>query len=192
MKRFVLLGSLLSVALVGCGLVSLPPIANPFGLDGKTTVVALGASAQASGTATVSAQFEDLKDLPSVFSSMNYQAAIQSVSLSGCPASPPATVAVTFSLDLTVSDGAGASARTVSASVSGAKFNLSISGTSVSVSNVVIPDLVPALASLQPILQNGGTNTAQMVATLNTVSSPDLAGCTMNITWGGGNAVLKI
>jgi hypothetical protein len=47
------------------------------------------------------------------------------------------------------------------------------------------------LQTLLNILQNGGQNTATLNANVNTTSTPDLAGCTMTITWGGGQGVLK-
>jgi hypothetical protein len=190
MKRIILLGSLLGTVLVGCGLISLPPIANPFGLQGKTTAITLGASAQATGTATVSATFADLTDLNSAVSSLEYKADIQSVSFSGngCPASIPSPIKVTLDATLKVSD----ATSNVSTSASGVTFDLTVTGTSVAISNLNFPSLIPAYAALKPILTTGGTNTAELTVKVVTLSTPDLAGCTMNVTWGGGSATLKI
>lgn len=39
MKRVVILGSVLALAFAGCGLITSPPIDNPFQLAGKTTTL---------------------------------------------------------------------------------------------------------------------------------------------------------
>jgi len=57
MKRIALTSSVLALVVVGCGLVSSPPINNPFGLDGKQSTINLGPGGAATGTANVTATF---------------------------------------------------------------------------------------------------------------------------------------
>ncbi|WP_165364014.1 hypothetical protein [Meiothermus sp. PNK-Is4] len=42
MERIAILGPLTALLLAGCGLISSPPINNPFGLEGKQSTFTLG------------------------------------------------------------------------------------------------------------------------------------------------------
>ncbi len=195
MKRLALLGSVMALVIAGCGLISSPPIDNPFQLGGKTTTFNL-VSASATGSASVTATFEDLTNLnlPANPSGFSYNLAIQSVSFgAGCPATLPSPINVTMSATLTVSDngGSGNTPRSSNASANNVQFTLTVSGNQITVSNLTNGTLNLNVGQILPIIQNGGTNTAQLAAQITTVSTPDLAGCAMNITWGGGQGVLR-
>lgn len=95
MKRVVLLGSVLALAFTGCGLISSPPIDNLFQLADKTTTFTLGPASQATGTARVTAIFDDLTslNLPANPSGFFYNLAISGVSFgAGCPAPTPSSI----------------------------------------------------------------------------------------------------
>lgn len=193
MKRLALLGSVLALVFVGCGLISSPPIDNPFQLGGKSTTFNL-VSASATGSASVTATFEDLTNLnlPANPSGFSYNLAIQSVSFgAGCPATLPSPINVTMSATLTVSDGSGSTARSAQSTANNVQFTLTVSGNQVTVSNLTGGTLNLNVGQILPIIQNGGTNTAVLAAQVTTVSTPDLAGCAMTITWGGGQGVLR-
>ncbi len=193
MKRLALLGSVMALLVAGCGLISSPPIDNPFQLGGKTTTFNL-VSASATGSASVTATFEDLTNLnlPANPSGFSYNLAIQGVSFgAGCPATLPSPINVTMSATLTVSDGSGATARSAQSTANNVQFTLTVSGNQITVSNLSNGTLNLNVGQILPIIQNGGTNTAQLAAQITTVSTPDLAGCTMAITWGGGQGVLR-
>ncbi|GIW33309.1 hypothetical protein [Meiothermus sp.] len=193
MKRLALLGSVLALAFAGCGLISSPPIDNPFQLGGKSITFNL-VSASATGSANVTATFEDLTNLnlPANPSGFTYNLAIQSVSFgAGCPATIPSPINVTLNATLTVSDGSGATARSSTASASNVQFTLTNSGSQITVGNLTGGTLNLNVGQILPIIQNGGTNTAVLAAQITTVSTPDLAGCAMTITWGGGQGTLK-
>ncbi len=193
MKRLALLGSVMALVIAGCGLISSPPIDNPFQLGGKTTTFNL-VSASATGSASVTATFEDLTNLnlPANPSGFSYNLAIQSVSFgAGCPSTLPSPINVTMSATLTVSDGSGATARSAQSTANNVQFTLTVSGSQVTVSNLTNGTLNLNVGQTLPIIQNGGTNTAVLAAQITTVSTPDLAGCAMNITWGGGQGVLR-
>ncbi|MCS7067883.1 MAG: hypothetical protein NZN28_04520 [Meiothermus sp.] len=193
MKRLALLGSVLALAFVGCGLISSPPIDNPFGLAGQQTQVSLGPNSQATGNLSVNATFNDATlNLPVTPTGFNYNLAVQNVSFSGCPSTPPQTVSVSMSVTATVSDNPSSGPRSATASANNVQFTLTQSGSSYTVSNLTGGTLsFSNLQTLLDILQNGGQNTASLSGTVNTTSNPDLAGCTMTITWGGGQGVLK-
>jgi len=196
MKRVALLGSVLALAFVGCGLISSPPIDNPFQLNGKQTTINLGPSAAATGTASVTAIFDDLTNLnlPANPTGFTYNLAISSVSFGeGCPATIPSPISVTMSATLTVSDngGAGGAQRSSTATANNVQFTLTSSGTQVTVGNLTNGTINLNVGQILPIIQNGGQNTALLAAQITTVSTPDLAGCAMTITWGGGQGVLR-
>lgn len=195
MKRLALAGSLAVFVLAGCGLISSPPIDNPFGLEGQQTTINLGPSSAATGTLSVSATFNDTTlNLPVTPTGFVYNPAISGVSLSGtgCPSSLPTSINVTMSLTLTVSDNPPTGPRQASGTASNVQFTLTKSGNSYTVGSISSGSLsFSSLQTLLDILQNGGQNTASLSGTVNTTSSPDLAGCTMTITWGGGQGVLK-
>lgn len=196
MKRVALLGSVLALAFAGCGLISSPPIDNPFQLNGKQTTINLGPSAAATGTANVTATFEDLTNLnlPANPSGFSYNLAISNVSFgAGCPATIPSPINVTMSATLTVSDngGAGGAQRSSTASANNVQFTITSSGNQFTISNLTNGTLNLNVGQILPILQNGGQNTAVLEAQITTVSTPDLAGCAMTITWGGGQGVLR-
>lgn len=193
MKRVALLGSVLALAFAGCGLISSPPIDNPFQLNGKQTTINLVAS-QATGTANVTATFDDLTNLnlPASPSGFSYNLAISSVSFgAGCPATIPSPINVTMSATLTISDGSGATARSAQSTANNVQFTLTSSGSQVTVGNLTNGTLNLNVGQTLPIIQNGGQNTAVLAAQITTVSTPDLAGCAMTITWGGGQGVLR-
>ncbi|GIW24591.1 hypothetical protein [Meiothermus sp.] len=193
MKRLSLLGGVLALAFAGCGLISSPPIDNPFGLAGQQTQVSLGPNSQATGNLSVNATFNDTTlNLPVTPTGFNYSLAIQNVSFSGCPSTPPQTVSVSMSVSATIQDNPASGSRQATASASNVQFTLTQSGSSYTVSNLTGGSLsFSNLQTLLDILQNGGQNTASLSGTVNTTSNPDLAGCTMTITWGGGQGVLK-
>lgn len=195
MKHIGSLSSVLALAFAGCGLISTPPINNPFQLDGKQTTINLVAS-QATGTANVTATFDDLTslNLPANPSSFTYNLAISGVSFgAGCPAIIPSPINVTMSATLTVSDngGTGNTQRSSTASANNIQFTITSSGSQVTVSNLTNGTLNLNVGQILPIIQNGGQNTAVLAAQITTVSTPDLAGCTLTITWGGGQGVLR-
>ena len=192
MKRMASLSGLLALVFVGCGLISSPPIDNPFGLQGQQSTINLQA---AYGNATATANFDDItlnsRLTPTGFT---YNLAISNVQFSGsgCPSPLPTSVAVSANVTITVSDNPTSGPRTASAQANNVQFNLNASGSGYTVSNLTGGSLTFSnLQTLLNILQDGGQNTATLNATVNTTSNPDLAGCTMTITWGGGQGVLK-
>ncbi|WP_299429533.1 hypothetical protein [uncultured Meiothermus sp.] len=194
MKRVALLGSVLALAFAGCGLITTPPIANPFQLAGKTTTFTLGPTSQASGTANVTATFDDLTslNLPAAPSDFTYNMAISSVSFGqGCPATIPSPISVTLNATLTLSDGSGATVRSAEATATNVQFTITTTGSQVTVGSITNGALNLNVGQTLPIIQNGGTNTAVLAAQITTQSTPDLAGCSMTITWGGGQGVLR-
>ncbi|MDT7920034.1 MAG: hypothetical protein RQ868_05520 [Meiothermus sp.] len=195
MKRVALLGSVLALAFMGCGLISSPPIDNPFGLQGRQSTINLGPSAAATGTATATATFNDTTlNSPLTPTGFTYNLAISNVQFSGsgCPSPLPTSVTVSANVTITVSDNPASGPRTASAQANNVQFNLNASGSGYTVSNLTGGSLTFSnLQTLLNIIQNGGTNTATLNATVNTTSTPDLAGCAMTITWGGGQGVLK-
>lgn len=195
MKRIALLGGVLALALAGCGLVSSPPITNPFGLEGQQTSINLGPSSAATGNLNVTATFNDITlNLPVTPTGFNYNLAISGVSLSGsgCPSTLPSSISVAMSLDLTVADNPSSGPRQATATASNVQFTLAQAGSSYTVSNISNGTLsFSNLSTLLDILQNGGQNSATLSGTVNTTSNPDLAGCTLTITWGGGQGVLR-
>jgi membrane-associated protease RseP (regulator of RpoE activity) len=192
MKRIASLSGLLALVFVGCGLISSPPIDNPFGLQGQQSTIDLQA---ATGTATATATFNDITlNSPLTPTGFTYNLAISNVQFSGsgCPSPLPTSVAVSANVTITVSDNPTSGPRTASAQATNVQFNLNASGSGYTVSNLTGGSLTFSnLQTLLNILQNGGENTATLNATVNTTSNPDLAGCTMTITWGGGQGVLK-
>lgn len=193
MKPMALLGSALALALAGCGLISSPPINNPFGLEGQQTSITLGPSAAATGNLSVNATFNDLTlTLPTTPSGFTYNLAISGVSLSGSGCPTPSSINVAMSLTLTVSDNPASGPRQATATANNVQFTLTQSGSGYTVSNINNGSLsFSSLSTLLDILQNGGTNTASLTGTVNTTSNPDLAGCTLTITWGGGQGTLR-
>lgn len=195
MKRLALAGSVAVFVLAGCGLISSPPIDNPFGLEGQQTTINLGPSSAATGTLSVNATFNDTAlSLPVTPTGFVYNPAISGVSLSGtgCPSPLPTSISVTMSLTLTVSDNPPTGPRQASATASNVQFTLTQSGSGYTAGGLSSGSLsFSSLQTLLDILQNGGQNTASLSGTVNTTSNPDLAGCTMTITWGGGQGVLK-
>ena len=177
---------------VGCGLISSPPIDNPFGLQGQQSEIDLRA---ATGNATATATFDDITlNSPLTPTGFTYNLAISNVQFggTGCPPSLPGSVQVKMDVSITVSDNPTSGPRTASAQATNVQFNLNASGSGYTVSNLTGGSLTFSnLQTLLNILQNGGENTATLNATVNTTSTPDLAGCTMTITWGGGQGVLK-
>jgi len=192
MKRIASLSGLLALVFVGCGLISSPPIDNPFGLQGRQSTIDLQA---ATGTATATATFDDITlNSPLTPTGFTYNLAISNVQFSGsgCPSPLPTSVAVSANVTITVSDNPTSGQRTASAQATNVQFNLNASGSGYTVSNLTGGSLTFSnLQTLLNILQNGGQNTATLNANVNTTSTPDLAGCTMTITWGGGQGVLK-
>jgi membrane-associated protease RseP (regulator of RpoE activity) len=195
MKRIASLSGLLALVFVGCGLISSPPIDNPFGLQGQQSRIDLGPSSRATGNATATVTFNDITlNSPLTPTGFTYNLAISNVQFSGsgCPSSLPTSVAVSANVTITVSDNPTSGPRTASAQATNVQFNLNASGSAYTVSNLTGGSLTFSnLQTLLNILQNGGQNTATLNATVNTTSNPDLAGCTMIITWGGGKGVLK-
>ena len=192
MKRIASLSGLLALVFVGCGLISSPPIDNPFGLQGRQSTIDLQA---ATGTATATATFDDITlNSPLTPTGFTYNLAISNVQFSGsgCPSPLPTSVAVSANVTITVSDNPTSGQRTASAQATNVQFNLNASGSGYTVSNLTGGSLTFSnLQTLLNILQNGGQNTATLNANVNTTSTPDLAGCTMTITWGGGQGILK-
>jgi membrane-associated protease RseP (regulator of RpoE activity) len=182
----------LALVFVGCGLISSPPIDNPFGLQGQQSEIDLRA---ATGNATATATFDDITlNSPLTPTGFTYNLAISNVQFSGsgCPSPLPTSVAVSANVTITVSDNPTSGQRTASAQATNVQFNLNASGSGYTVSNLTGGSLTFSnLQTLLNILQNGGENTATLNATVNTTSAPDLAGCTMTITWGGGQGILK-
>ncbi len=195
MKRLGSAGFLV-LLLAACGLISSPPIDNPFGLAGQQTTFTLGPSSAATGTASVTTTFEDITNLnlPLNPTGFTYNLAIQGVTLSGtgCPSPLPSSVQVTMDVTLTVSDNPASGPRSTTATASNVQFTLSHSGSgNYSVSNLTAGSLNLNVGQILDIIQTGGTNSASLQATINTTSTPDLAGCTLTLTWGGGTGVLK-
>ena len=194
MKRIASLSGVLALVFVGCGLISSPPIDNPFGLRGEQSTINLQA---ATGNATATATFNDITlNSPLTPTGFTYNLAISNVQFSGsgCPSSLPGSVQVKMDVSITVSDNPNPTSRprTASARATNVQFNLNASGSGYTVSNLTGGSLTFSnLQTLLNILQDGGQNTATLNATVNTTSNPDLAGCTMTITWGGGQGVLK-
>ena len=195
MKRIASLSGVLALVFVGCGLISSPPIDNPFGLQDQQSRIELRPSLTATGTATATATFNDITlNSPLTPTGFTYNLAISNVQFSGsgCPSPLPTSVAVSANVTITVSDNPASGPRTASAQATNVQFNLNASGSGYTVSNLTGGSLTFSnLQTLLNILQNGGENTATLNATVNTTSNPDLAGCTMTITWGGGQGVLK-
>lgn len=98
-----------------------------------------------------------------------------------------------MSATLTVSDngGSGGTLRRSEASASDVRFTITTSGDQVTVSSITNGTFNLNVGEILPIIQSGGTNTAVLAAQITTQSTPDLAGCSMTITWGGGQGVLR-
>lgn len=204
MKRYLVFGSLLALALAGCGALNslIPAQPNPIGLQGQSFSIPLGPSTAAVGSATLAPTLFDDID-PSKFSSITPKSIditleFASASVGGsCAAAsnPPASINVSYSgFDVTLSDsgGTGGAVRTVTLpnpSLSGS-FTLTKSGGGYSVGNVN-PNPLFAIAGSNfttawQILTTGGQNTVSAKASFTTTSTPDLAGCTLILTMGGG------
>ncbi|MDX2003780.1 MAG: hypothetical protein SFU83_00760 [Meiothermus sp.] len=205
MKRSAVVGGLCALFLAGCGagLVKVP-VTNPLGLQGKSTTVTLGAVAATGVGAQVLAQanislapnstFDDISfDLPLSPTSLNTKLEISGVSFgAGCPATQPNPIAVTISnLNISVSDTANGSPRSASASASSIKFNIGAAG---AVSGLTGNNLtVSNLSTFVNIIRQSGANTPNaltMSGTIQTDSTPGLAGCTITINWSGGSGEL--
>lgn len=188
-----LLGGALALVLAGCGMIQSPPIENPFGLEGQQSQISLGPSSAATGSLNINASFNDITlNSPLTPTSFNYNLAISNVSFSGCPSNLPPKVTVSMNLSLVVSDNPASGPRQATATASNVQFTLNQSGSSYTVSNFSNGTMTfSSLQTLLNIIQNGGPNTATLSGTVNTTSSPDLAGCIMTITWGGGQGTLK-
>lgn len=195
MQKRVSLGILTVFLLGGCGLLSSPPIADPFGLEGKTSTFTLGPNPQAVGQATVSATFDNITlDLPATPTGFTYDPSITKVEFgAGCPNPLPSSIGVTLNATATVSDtDASGNPRSATASVQDASFTVTTGGGSVSVSPISGGSMnFSNLGTLLDILRGGGQNTVQLQASLTTQSTPDLAGCTLTVTWGGGSGVVR-
>lgn len=98
-----------------------------------------------------------------------------------------------MSATLTVSDngGQGNTQRSSTATASNVQFTITSSGNQITVGNLTNGTLNLNVGQTLPIIQNGGQNTATLAAQITTVSTPDLAGCSMTLTWGGGQGVLR-
>lgn len=112
MKNRMALSVMVAAALAGCGLISSPPIDNPFGLEGKQSTITLKPSAQAVGNATITATFENLTDLnlPANPTSFTYNPSVKNITFGqgslgqGCPTPIPSTIQVTLNATVQVSD----------------------------------------------------------------------------------------
>ncbi|WP_276959169.1 hypothetical protein [Allomeiothermus silvanus] len=196
MKNRMALSVMVAAALAGCGLISSPPIDNPFGLEGKQSTFTLTSSAQAVGNATITATFENLTNLnlPANPTSFTYNPSVKNITFGqGCPTPIPSTIQVTLNATVQVFDtDSQGGPRTASASVTGASFTVTTSGGQASVGNISNGSMTFSnLGTLIDILKTGSANSANLTATLTTSSTPDLAGCTLTVTWGGGSGVLK-
>jgi type 1 fimbria pilin len=149
------------------------------------------------GEAQVTAIFDDLENLnlPATPSSFTYTLEVSSASLSGCPNLPnlPTQIEVRMSARATVSDNNnGNGPRQASAEAQNVEFTLSLEGSSYRVGNLRNANVsFSNLQTLLDILKTGGQNTATLNANITTTSDPDLAGCTLTLTWGGGQGVLR-
>lgn len=119
MKKWLLTGGILALALVGCGLVPPVKVSDPLGLNGKTVdikVPAAGLASQSTVSGTVNASFADLTTsipfTPGQFSAC-YDFTI-TATLSGAPVNIKAT---NIKLDVSVNDGTNGPA-TISATAS--------------------------------------------------------------------------
>jgi len=189
--------AILILALAACGLISSPPIDNPFGLEGQSSAFPLGPNPTAVGEVQVSANFDDLENLslPVTPSSFTYTLEVSSASLSGCPNLPnlPTQIEVRMSARVTVSDNNnGNGPRQASAEAKNVEFTLSLEGSNYRANNLKNASVsFLNLQNLLDILKTGGRNTATLEANITTTSDPDLAGCTLTLTWGGGQGVLR-
>ena len=204
MKRSLVLGGLIAFVLAGCGALNslIPAQPNPIGLQGQSFSIPLGPSTAAVGSATLQpTTFADID--PSKFNSITPKSIditleFASAGLGGsCPAAsnPPATINVSYSgFDVTLSDsgGTGGAVRTITLpnpALSGS-FTLTKSSSGYSVSNVKPNPLFSINGSdftaAWQILTTGGQNTVSAKASFTTTSTPDLAGCTLTLTMGGG------
>lgn len=190
MKRNIILGSAVAALLAACGTGLIPaiPINNALNVEGQKTTIALGPSALATGNISVSGSFEDISDLqkaPAIPSKFSLVLAINAVDLgAGCPAAAqlPSSIDVTIpKVEASVSDSTGST----SASVSNVKFTVKKNGSSYVVNSISNDTITfTDVGKLVNILKAGGTNTGTLSASVNTVSTPDLAGCAMTVTWG--------
>jgi type 1 fimbria pilin len=189
--------AILTLALAACGLISSPPIENPFGLEGQSSAFRLGPNPTAVGEAQVTATFGDLENLnlPVTPSGFTYTLEVSSASLSGCPnlPNPPTQIEVRMSARVTVSDNNnGNGPREASAGAQNVEFTLSLEENGYRVGNLRNANVsFSNLQTLLDILKTGGQNTATLNADITTTSQPDLAGCTLTLTWGGGQGVLR-
>lgn len=96
-----------------------------------------------------------------------------------------------MSATLTISDGSVPGVRSAQSSLDKVQFTITTSGSQVTVGSLTNGTFNLNVGQTLPIIQNGGQNTAELAAQITTDSNPDLAGCSLTITWGGGQGVLR-
>lgn len=202
MKKFLIAGGFLALVLSGCGVLNnlIQPVNNPLGLEDRVLSVNLGPSQAATGNASATATFADITDkaitdaLSNIKSVVN-QIAFKSGTLTGtgCPATLPTTVTVNVtSLSIKVFNTSAGVGSAVSIDTTGS-LTLTKGTSNYTVSNANIgATTISSPSTLLAILTAGGENTAQATATLNTTSNPDLAGCTLSLTFDKGSAKFNL
>jgi hypothetical protein len=197
MKR-VILGSVLALAFVGCGLIPPIEVGDALQLGGKQTSVPLTAagwaSAQSSGTLSATFRFPDNPDIniPLAPSSFSYRVAISSVSFgTGCNLTGNTTVQVE-NFRAVLSDAAFADpARQPSATASNLSFTVAPGSGILTVSNLSGNELAfNNLGNIGTILRQGGENTLALSGSVTT--SPSVGSCTLTINWGAGTGTIRL
>lgn len=209
MKRSLVAGGVMALVLAGCGALNslIPAQPNPIGLEGQSFSIPLGPKAAAVGSATLApTPFADID--ASKFSSLTPKSIditleFANASVGGsCAAvsNPPTTINVSytgFSVTLSDNGGAGGAVRTITLpnpALSGS-FTLTKNRGGYSVGNVNPNPLLSIsgsdFATVWSILTTGGQNTVTAQSSFTTTSTPDLAGCTLTLTMGGGQGTVK-
>ncbi len=187
-----------AAALAACGLIPDQTVNNPFGLDGQSITITIGAAPaalitpQATGSGTVTTSFEDISTpvSPGSISVMIPFAGTATVTASSGP-QPPTVTLDSVTLDVTVSDANGSASFTLSPTVSATLTQTS--GTNYSIDSLSVDGSLSAseVSQLNSVITGGGTNTATVTVTVNATSTPDLpAGSTIAMTFGSTSAII--
>ena len=201
MKKIVL-GSLLafgaSTLLAGCGLIPAQTVANPLGLEDasltSTTLTAASASVRVAGTGTASATatFADISSLPLTPAKIDISLALKSATISaGCVAATGDIQVTLTNFTVSLADGAGNTARSLSAVLPTTSFTVNattgaITGLSLTSLAFSIPDIGKAVS----ILTTAPTPNTVNVNT-NIATSPALPGCTIAFKFGAGSGTFS-
>jgi hypothetical protein len=189
-----------STLLAGCGLIPAQTVADPFGLKGQTltssTLSTSSTSIRVAGTgnASVEAIFEDIKSLLLTPAKIDISLALATATISPfCAAAANQTsIQVTLSnFKVTLSDGAGATARSLFADLPTTTFNVNpttgvITGLSLSGLTFSVPEIGKAINILTTTPTPNKATVSTDIATV-----PALPGCKISVTLGDSSGTFS-